>query len=360
MKKMKIYPYPNKGKSRWVFLTLCVLMFILMIFPAVVHAQVDTSLKIKSLKLKDVELSEAFEKIETLTKYDFIFNYDDVKGHKVTVDLKDVSIEECLKEVLKDKPFTYKLSNDLVIIMYKTKDNAPLQKEAKEKVQITGKVFDQDELPLPGATVLEVGTMNGVTTNPEGSFSLEVAENSSIRISFVGFEPQIVTVADKKEINIFLKESTNTLNEVVITGIFTKAEESYTGAATKVRAEEIKAFQGQNLVQTLKNIDPGLNISVDNNLGSNPNLLPEFTVRGNSSLPMSVEDYNAGLKTRVNTPLIIMDGFEISLTKLMDCNDEDIESITILKDASSTAFYGSRGCKRSYCCYYKRTPGRKT
>ncbi len=342
MKKMKIYPYPNKGKSRWVLLNLCILMFILMIFPAVVHAQVDPSLKIKSLKLKDVELSEALEKIETLTKYDFIFNYDDVKGHKVTVDLKDVSMEDCLKEVLKDKPFAYKFSNDLVIIMYKTKDNSPL-KEAKEKVQITGKVFDQDGLPLPGATILEVGTMNGVTTNPEGMFSLEVVENSSIRISFVGFEPQIVAVADKREINVTLKESTNTLSEVVITGIFTKAKESYTGSVTTIKADEIQALPGQTLLQTLQNIDPAFNIEVDNSLGSNPNQLPQITIRGNSSLPMSVEDYNAGVRTDMNAPLIILDGFEISLTKLMDFNDEDIESISILKDVSATAIYGSRG-----------------
>ena len=102
-------------------------------------------------------------------------------------------------------------------------------------------------------------------------------------------------------------------------------------------------YKGQNLLQTLRNADASLNIPMNNMMGSDPNSLPQMNIRGTSSLPLSIKELNETTKQNVNTPLIIMDGFEISLTKLMDYNDEEIESITILKDASATAIYGSRG-----------------
>ena len=86
-----------------------------------------------------------------------------------------------------------------------------------------------------------------------------------------------------------------------------------------------------------------INLAVDNINGSNPNRMPQVNIRGNSSLPMSVQEYNESLSNEVNTPLIILDGFEIALERLMDYNDEEIESINILKDAAATAIYGSRG-----------------
>ena len=129
----------------------------------------------------------------------------------------------------------------------------------------------------------------------------------------------------------------------MVTGIFKKAKESYTGAVSSIDKEQLKIYKGQNLLQTLKNIDVSINLAVDNINGSNPNRMPQVNIRGNSSLPMSVQEYNESLSNEVNTPLIILDGFEIALERLMDYNDEEIESINILKDAAATAIYGSRG-----------------
>ena len=138
-------------------------------------------------------------------------------------------------------------------------------------------------------------------------------------------------------------ELDNTLEEVVITGIFNKNKETYTGSVTSISSKELENFKGQNLISTLKNIDPVLNIAVNNVIGSDPNALPDLSIRGNSSLGTSLEEVEQGANAQLNTPLIIMDGFEISLQKLMDYNDEDIESMNILKDASATAIYGSKG-----------------
>lgn len=105
------------------------------------------------------------------------------------------------------------------------------------------------------------------------------------------------------------------------------------------------------MLQTLRNIDPAFNVMENNEFGSDPNRLPDITVRGNSSLSSNLEEFNAGNKNNLNTPLIIMDGFEISLTKLMDYNDEEIESINILKDARQRRFMDHCGANgvRGYC-----------
>lgn len=149
--------------------------------------------------------------------------------------------------------------------------------------------------------------------------------------------------ASRNLIEVILDDEGTLMKDVVVTGIFRKAKESYTGSVSTVTAEQLQQFRGQNLLQTLKNADASINFAIDNLNGSNPNNLPDINIRGNSSLPMSVEEFNAGQQSNPNTPLVIMDGFEISLQKLMDYNDEEIESINILKDAAATAIYGSRG-----------------
>lgn len=146
----------------------------------------------------------------------------------------------------------------------------------------------------------------------------------------------------RTELDVTLQEEVAEMEEVVVTGIFKKAKESYTGAVSSIDKEQLKIYKGQNLLQTLKNIDVSINLAVDNINGSNPNRMPQVNIRGNSSLPMSVQEYNESLSNEVNTPLIILDGFEIALERLMDYNDEEIESINILKDAAATAIYGSR------------------
>ena len=211
---------------------------------------------------------------------------------------------------------------------------------------LRGKVTDKAGDPLPGVAVQVKGTSQGVTTNADGEYYIMVkgVETPVLVFTFVGMEPQEITFEKGKHvIDVVMQESQQRLDEVVVTGIFKKAKESYTGAVTTVTKDEILAFRGQNLLQTLRSIDPSFNIVENNEFGSDPNRLPDITVRGSSSLTTDLQELNEGVKNDLNVPLIIMDGFEISLTKLMDYNDEEIESINILKDAAATAIYGSRG-----------------
>ena len=214
----------------------------------------------------------------------------------------------------------------------------------QQKKLLLGVVSDIKGDPLPGAVVrVKERPGAGATTNQRGEYRIELQPgDKTIIVSLVGMKTQEIKIGDRSKIDIKLQEAVDELSEVVVTGIFTKAKESYTGSVSTISKEDLKTYRAQNLVQTLKNIDASINFPINNIVGSDPNQLPNIRIRGNSSLP-SIGDYQTGAMANANMPLIIMDGFEIPIQKLMDYNEEEIESINILKDASATAIYGSRG-----------------
>lgn len=291
-------------------------------------------------EFKDVALSEVLKRLEKLSDYKILFTYDDVQRYKVTATLKDEDITGALKKVLEGKPFIF---SDVINGKYISVVYQPEKKSDKMKT-IKGVITDTKGMPIIGATVRVVNTSVGTASDINGQFTLQVPDNvSALEIGFVGMKTQLVSITDKVEVKVEMEEDNMELGDVVVTGIFKKAKESYTGSVSTITAEDLRIHKGQNLLQTLKNADASLNFAVNNLAGSNPNTLPQLNIRGNSSLPMSVAEFNETASNAVNTPLIIMDGFEISLEKLMDYNDEEIESINILKDAAATAIYGSRG-----------------
>ena len=294
-----------------------------------------------TFSLKNASLKDIIGEIRKNSDYDFV--YRDVNLESFTrrdVAFKDATIEQVLTDCRKGISLGYEINGKTIIIRKK----AISQKEKKSKT-ITGKVSDEQGNVLPGVSVIIKGISLGTATNSDGEYRLEIPEiNDPVLIfSFVGMRTQEVIVGSKTRVDVQLVEDSKTLEGVVVTGIFTKSKESYTGAVTSISAKELKMYRGQNLLATLRNIDPSVNIVTDNALGSNPNLIPEINIRGNSSLPTSVYELNQRVSKQLNAPLVIMDGFEISLQKLMDFNDEEVESINILKDASATAIYGSRG-----------------
>ncbi|MDR2413418.1 MAG: SusC/RagA family TonB-linked outer membrane protein, partial [Odoribacteraceae bacterium] len=318
---------------------LLLLFLLASILPgASLSARSGDSLVFRSLHLTAEQVIDA---ITDQLKYEVFYNESFDDSRVVRLPDRKMSLEDALRHLLGDA-LTYKIEQEAVII-----SPAPREQQPDER-QVSGKVSDERGEPLAGANVQVEGTVRGATTDRQGYFSIVLPAGARVLlVSFIGMESRRVEVggmAPGETLEIALKESiTELAGAVVVTGIFTKARESYTGAVSTVTARELQVYRGQNLVQTLRNIDPAIQITADNELGSDPNALPRINLRGNSSLPTSVEEYNEGLKTNVNTPLIIMDGFEISLTRLVDYNDEEIASINILKDAAATAIYGSRG-----------------
>ena len=305
------------------------------------NAEVWSQQKKISLRLGETGLEQLFEEMQQQTKLKFIFNHEDVVGYTVSGSLRGMTVAEVLDAALADKPLKYEIVDDHIIISPKEF----VQAQVEEVIKIKGKVTDHTGEPLPGVTVMLKNTDFGVATDVNGLYELSIQKNlaGTLVFSFVGMKAQEIAINGRTEINVKMESEVAEMDEVVVTGIFNKSRESYTGAVTTISDKELKMFRGRNMLSTLKNIDPAFNIVADNYSGSDPNTLPTVNIRGNSSLPMSVNELNTSVSQQLNQPLIIMDGFEISLQKLMDFNDEEIESINILKDASATAIYGSRG-----------------
>lgn len=309
-------------------------LFICMAMQAMAQSG-DTRL---SMSFKNEDLPSVFLRLEKSSAYKFLFTYDDVQNYKVSGSVKNAKFMEIVDYVLKDKPFEYKVDGKFINVKLRNGKKAEGQ-----KVTYGGYVKDQNGDPVMGAQVKIVGSQVMTVTDIDGAYHFDyyIPGNHQVQVSYIGMKTQ--TLPLKQQMVIKMEEDANELSGVVVTGIFNKAKESYTGAVTSIGKEELKLHKGQNLLQTLKTIDASINFQVNNLAGSNPNNLPQINIRGNSSLPMSVEEFNKSTSNAVNTPLIILDGFEMSLEKLMDYNDEEIESINILKDAAATAIYGSRG-----------------
>jgi len=292
-----------------------------------------------SMTFSNENLPSVFMRLEKSSDYKFLFTYDDVQKYTVNGEVKNAKFMDIVDYVLRDKPFSYSVDGKFINVVLKD------DKQSNGMHTAGGYVFYENGDPVVGAQVKVIGSNIMTVTDLEGAFSfdyyLPASGDMKVQVTYVGLATTEVPL--QREMKIVMKEDSHQLGDVVVTGIFRKARESYTGSVSTISSEQLEQFRGQNLLQTLKNADASINFSIDNINGSNPNNLPNINIRGNSSLPLSVEEFNEGSKSNPNTPLVIMDGFEISLTKLMDYNDEEIESINILKDAAATAIYGSKG-----------------
>ena len=286
-----------------------------------------------TMTFQNESLPSVFIRLEKSSAYKFLFTYDDVQNYKVNGTVKNAKFLEIVDFVLKNKPLSYKVDGKFITVTLRNS-----KQKSNKQLSYGGYVKDQHGDPVIGAQVKVLGTQILTVTDLDGAYSFPyyMSGDMKIQVSYIGMKT--VTLPLRQDMQITLVEDTKELSGVVVTGIFNKAKESYTGAVTTIGNEKLEMFRGSNLLQTLS-----LNFAIDNINGSDPNNLPNINMRGNSSLPTSVEEYNQSASNAANTPLIIVDGFEISLTKLMDYNDDEIESINIMKDASATAIYGSRG-----------------
>ncbi len=214
---------------------------------------------------------------------------------------------------------------------------------------IIGKIIDTDGHPLPGATVLFKGSTHGVVSDMEGKFIIDVPDRDvTLQISFIGMETKEFAVSQKetKEITITLKQDSKQMDEVVVTGFANLRKESFTGNTVTIKKDDLQKVSQSNIISAIQTFDPSFRIAENSAWGSDPNATPEVYIRGKSAIGTKELDVDvtskSSLKNNPNLPTFIMDGFEISVTKLYDMDPSRIESVTILKDAAATAMYGSR------------------
>ena len=296
------------------------------------------------IAMKNVTVSEVLCYLEEISKYRFVYDSDAIdRMQRVDVEMKGTKLETVLESIFVKSGFSFVIEDGVVIIREagKKQITAGILPQSRK---ITGRVRDHGGHPLPGVTVVLKGTSVGVVTDVDGHFKMDLpADHETVLVfSFVGMKTQEVYYKGEKELNVVMEEEVKQMDEVVVTGIFSKSKESYTGAVSVITEKELKSFGNRNILTTLRNIDPSFNILESNEWGSNPNRLPEVQIRGAANMP-DIDQLQSDTKAELNTPLIIMDGFEITLERMMDLDDSEVETITLLKDASATAIYGSRG-----------------
>lgn len=278
-----------------------------------------------SLKINNVTVKEAMERIKKDTGYSFVFSSKDVNtNQRVTVSVNDATIEEVIKQILKGQEgLDYEIQGKKIVLRKASKVSPS---STQEKKTVLGKVVDENGEPVIGATVLEKGTTNGTVTDFDGNFNLNVSIGNTLEISYIGFKSQELKAVYGKELAVTLQEDSETLDEVVVVGYGTQKKINLTGAVASVDFNDKTLSRPITTVSSaLSGMVAGLNIM---QTSSKPNSeSATMTIRGTGTLNDS-------------SPLVLVDGMEMSLNNV---NPNDIASISVLKDAASCAIYGNRG-----------------
>lgn len=316
-------------------------------------AEVRSQNALVNLKVKNATVEEVILEVEKQLKQDFFFSKKEVDvTKKISVNVNQATLDELVRIIFGDH-FGYRIMDNLIVITPK-----PVVAKEEKTVLMKGKVVDPKGDPLPGVTVLIEGTTVGCATDVEGMFSLSLPKELKdviVVFRFVGMETKKIKLADikdkevlagKKDLRVVMQEQTESLDDVVVTGIFTRKKEGFTGSATQVSGEEIKRMTSGNVLKALQMLDPGFKMNTSNLAGSNPNAVPDFQMRGQASIGNYQSDdvvvLRGDVNTRPNQPLFVLDGvIGVDATTIMDLDPEQVESITLLKDAAATVIYGS-------------------
>lgn len=280
-----------------------------------------------SLNLKNVTVQNLIQEIEDQT--DFYFLYQDeifAKGQRVTIQAKNESLEQILKELENQASVKAEITDHQIILKKKIAEKIPV-KQAPQK-QVTGVVTGDDGLPIPGVSILIKGTTQGTVTNTNGEYTLQASKGDTLHFSFVGKNPVDNVVSDRNIINVVMYNDETELDEVQVVAFGVQKKESVLSSIETVKPGELRQ-PASNLTSALAGKIPGL-ISYQTT-GEPGNDNAQFFVRGVTTF---------GYKTN---PLILIDGFEASPNDLARLEPDNIESFSILKDASATVLYGARG-----------------
>ena len=303
---------------------------------------------VNSVQQKEGEpLVSAFRKIEKTTGYRISYAQSDVKNLKAQGNTSSKDIHKALDTVIGNLPLAYSVEGKFVTVFPKkqkdTNSEATPKVTTLNKLTVRGKVYDQDGEGIPGVSVKVPSMQTAIVTGANGSFTLYLPQGrtTKLQFSFIGMKDATYIFNGKHDINnlvINMNDDATTINEVVVTGIYSRKKESFTGSSQTYNAEELKLVGNQNLIQSLKTLDPAFTVLENNEFGSDPNRLPDLEIRGKTSIVGLKETFGED----PNQPLFILDGFETTLQSIMDLSMDRIASVTVLKDAASTAIYGAK------------------
>lgn len=277
-----------------------------------------------TIHMKNASLKDVISAIEHQTTYRFSYRNVVIDDNKdVNVNKDNVSLNEILNEALKGKNLTYEIISPKSVILYEKQSERHQQNNKKK---ISGTVKDKNGEAVIGATVMEKGTSNGTITDMDGNFMMEISSDGVLHVSYIGYGEQDMSVKGKDKFNIVLKEDTELLDEVVVTGYMTEKKASLTGSVSVVKMKDVTDIPTGNVMSSLQGRVAGMNITTDGTPGGmNTSTLVRGTTTINNSSPLYVID---GVQTRDNIASIL--------------SSNDVESIQVLKDAASAAIYGAQ------------------
>ncbi len=288
-------------------------------------------------------MESVLQDIKSQTCYEFVYRKDILEsGKNINLEMRNSTVSQVLNKLFQSTGLVYEIV-DNVIVIRKVSDNNSVAKP--QKTVIKGIVTDANGNPLPGVSIVIKGTTVGTSSDIDGNFKLELLDVSSktmLVFSFIGMKTKEVSIQGKKELKVKLVEDKEELDEVVVTGYSKVSKESFTGNVVSINKEDLLKVSKTNVIAALQAFDPSFRIEENNMFGSDPNAMPEMYIRGRSGIGVKELDRDALNNNNPNLPLFIMDGFQVSVQKVYDFDPTRIESITILKDAASTAIYGSR------------------
>lgn len=270
-----------------------------------------------SLTMNNVTVKQAMDALKKQSGYSFVFSSEDVDTKKkVSVDADDQKVEEVVRQILDGQSVTYEIKGKNIVVRSITQTSSSQQKKT-----ITGTIVDPSGMPVIGANIVAKGTTNGTITDIDGNFSLEVTEGTILTVSYIGFANQEIKVGNSNNLSIVLKEDSQALDELVVTALGIKRSEKGLGyASQKLDGEKVNVVKNVDAASGLIGKISGLKVSSSTEF----NVAPTMSLRGES-------------------PLLVIDGVPYTNVSLRDIATDDIESMNVLKGATASALYGSRG-----------------
>ena len=268
-----------------------------------------------------ITIGQVINEIEKQTDYLFVFNVKDINiKRNVKVNAKDKAVNEVLNDIFKDTGIRHAIEGKNIMLINSTdKEKGAQQKD----FLVTGIVKDENGEPIIGANIQVVGKSAGTITDMNGRFSISASANSTLQITYIGYQTQTVNIGEQRNINIILQEDNAQLDEVVVVGYGTMKKKDLTGSVTAVKGDELAARRTTQLSTALQGALSGVMVSRDNGA---PGSSASIQIRGVTTIGDS-------------SPLVIIDGIPGDINSV---NPEDVESMSVLKDAASASIYGSR------------------
>ncbi|MFD2943336.1 SusC/RagA family TonB-linked outer membrane protein [Flavobacterium notoginsengisoli] len=300
-----------------------------------------------SKKFENASVEYILNQIEATTNYKFSYKIEDVDlARKVSLSAGTGNMNLLMEQLFKNTGTTYTIDGKHIFLAKRKSSGAVIkvnQDAEQRQSTIRGIVTDSKGLPLSGVFIQLDKSLLGTVTTEKGTFSLINEEGSTyLTASLLGFVSQKIPLKDKVQFSIVMKEDVTELDAVeltVNTGMSKRDVKSYTGAAITMSGEQLKQISPNNVFNAITAMDPSIRILPNNIAGGNINNMPTINIRGTNSFP----NLTGELSADPNTPLFILDGFQVDIERIYDLDINMIKSVTILKDATATAIYGSRG-----------------